>query len=136
MELLACNSILFCKTNFPPRVLIPKSFSLISSPLPILPGTKNIITLSLHLFFVLFKPFKTTKASTDKSEPFNHTVFTLAYLLTNETTSFYPPFLLLLFPNSLNLRYILLPITGFMKVRKSNQSGRIIFYMENSQILD
>jgi len=135
-ELLACNSIPFCKTNFPPRVLIPKSFSLISSRLPILPGTKNLIILSLHLFFLLFKLFKTTKASTDKSEPFYPTIFTLAYPLTQETTSFYPPFLLLLFQNSLNLRYILLPTIGFMKVRKSEHSGRIIFCMENSQILD
>jgi len=135
-ELLACNSIPFCKTNFPPRVLISKSFSLISSHLPILPGTKNPITLSLHLFFMLFKPFITTKASTDKSEPFYPTIFTLAYPLTKETMSFYPPFLLLLFQNSLNLRYILLPTTGVMKVRKSEHSGRIIFWMENSQILD
>jgi len=134
-ELLACNSIPFCKTNFPPRVLIPKSFSLISSRLPILPGTKNLIILSLHLFFVLFKPFKTTKASTDKSEPFYLTIFTLAYPLTKETTGFYPSFLLLLFQNSLNLRYILLQTIGFMKVRKSEHSVRIIFCMENSQIL-
>jgi len=137
-ELLACNSIPFCRTNFPPRVLIPQSFSLISSRLPLrlLPGTKNLIILSLHLFFILFKIFKTTKASTDKSNPFYPTIFTLAYPLTKETTSFYPPLLLLLFQNSLNLTYILLSTTGFMKVRKSEHSGRIIFCMENSQILD
>ena len=135
-ELFACNSIPFCRTNFPPSVLIPKSFSLASSRLPILPGTKNLITLSLYLFFVLFKTFKTTKASTDKSKPFYPTIFTLAYPLTKETTSFYPSFLLLLFQNSLNLRYILLSSTGFMQVEKSKHSGRIIFCMENSQILD
>jgi len=135
-ELVACNSIPFCKTNFPPRVLIPKNFSLISSHLPILPGTKNLITPSLHLFFVLFKSFKTTKTSTDKSEPFYPTIFTLACPLTKETTSFYSPILLLLFQNSLNLRYMLLQITGFMKVMKSEHTSRIIFCMENSQILD
>jgi len=102
-ELLGCNSIPFCRSNFPPRVLIPKSFSLISSCLPILPGIKNLITLSLHLLFILFKIFKTTKAGTDKSEPFYPTIITLGYPLTKETTSFYPPFLLLLFQNSLNL---------------------------------
>ena len=134
-ELLACNSIPFCRTNFSPRVLILKSFSLISSRLPILPGPKNLIILSLHLFFILFKIFKTTKASTDKSDPFYPTIFTLAYTLTKETTSFYSSLLLLLFQNSLNLRYILLPTTGFMKLRKSEHSGRIIFCMENSQIL-
>ena len=133
---LACNSIQFCRTNFPPRVLIPKGFSLISSHLAILPGTKNLITLSLHLLFVLFKTFKTTKASTDKGEPFSPTIFILAYPLTKEITSFYPHFLLLLFQNSLNLRYILLPTPGFIKVRKSKQSGRIILFMETSQILD
>jgi len=137
-ELLTCNSIPFCRlgTNFPPRVLIPKRFSLISSGLPILPGTKNLIILSLHLFFVLFKTFKTTKSSTDKGEPFYTTIFILAYPLTKETTTFYPPFLLLPFQNSLNLRYILLPTTGFMKVRKSEHSGRTILFIENSQILD
>ena len=135
-ELLACNSIPFCSTNFPPRVLILKSFSLIFSHLPILPRTKNLITLPLPLFIVLLKTFKPTKASTEKSELFWPTIFTLAYLLTKETMSFYPSFLLLLFQNYLNPRYILLPTTGFMKVRKSEHSGRIIFCMENSQMLD
>jgi len=104
--------------------------------MPLPPGTKNPITSPLPLFFVLFKTSRPTKTSTNKSEVFYPTISTLAYLLKKGTSSFYPFFPLLLFPNYLNLRSILLLATRFMKVRKSKLSGRTIFCMADSQILD